>query len=101
MEQWEALGGRKILQVKQYFSLTVTPLTMISLVRGGGLNRGPLPEFGTSEGQSKTDECDIKVYVDIIQTVIFPLYDAYNLINHICNAINIYIFPYLWREMYK
>lgn len=48
MEQWEALGGLNILQVKQYLSFTVTPLTQISLVRGGGRRRGPLPELGTS-----------------------------------------------------
>jgi hypothetical protein len=35
--QCEALGGLKILQVKQYFSLTVCPLTKTSFVRGGGL----------------------------------------------------------------
>lgn len=34
--QWEARGGRKILQVKQYFSFTVWPLMMTSLVLGGG-----------------------------------------------------------------
>lgn len=35
--QWEARGGLKILQVKQYFSLTVWPLMTTSLVLGGGL----------------------------------------------------------------
>ena len=35
--QWEARGGLKILQVKQYFSLTVWPLITTSFVLGGGL----------------------------------------------------------------
>lgn len=35
--QWEARGGLKILQVKQYFNLTVWPLMTTSLVLGGGL----------------------------------------------------------------
>lgn len=35
--QWEARGGLKILQVKQYLSLTVWPLMTTSLVLGGGL----------------------------------------------------------------
>lgn len=34
--QWDARGGRKILHVKQYFSLTIWPRTRTSLVRGGG-----------------------------------------------------------------
>jgi hypothetical protein len=49
MEQCDALGGRKILQLKQYFSLIVWLLTTISFVRGGGryaapLALAPLPE---------------------------------------------------------
>ena len=36
MEQCEARGGRNILQVKQYFSLTVWFLITTSFVRGGG-----------------------------------------------------------------
>ena len=36
MLQWEARGGRNILHVKQYFSLTVCPFTVISFVRAGG-----------------------------------------------------------------
>ena len=35
IEQCEARGGLNILQVKQYFNLTVSPLTWTSLVRGG------------------------------------------------------------------
>lgn len=46
--QWEALGGRNILQVKQYFNFIVCPLTTTSLVRGGGRNVGELDPFGTS-----------------------------------------------------
>lgn len=34
--QCEVLGGRNILQVKQYFSFTVCPLIVTSRVRGGG-----------------------------------------------------------------
>lgn len=54
--QWEARGGRNILHVKQYFSLTVCPLTKISFVRGGGRYVGLLSAFGTSatgEGSTK------------------------------------------------
>lgn len=51
--QWEARGGRKILHVKQYFSLTVWPLTRTSLVRGGGRNVGLLSEFGTSANPAR------------------------------------------------
>lgn len=36
MLQWEALGGRNILHVKQNLSLTVCPFIVISLTRGGG-----------------------------------------------------------------
>lgn len=36
MLQWEALGGRNILHVKQYLSFIVWPFTTISLVRAGG-----------------------------------------------------------------
>lgn len=46
--QCEARGGLNILQVKQYFSLTVCPLTSTSLVRGGGRYVGLFSEFGTS-----------------------------------------------------
>ena len=46
--QCEALGGRKILQVKQYLSLTVCPLICISLVRGGGRYVGEFALLGTS-----------------------------------------------------
>ena len=42
MLQWEARGGRNILQVKQYLSLTGWPRTMTSLVRGGGRYVGEL-----------------------------------------------------------
>jgi len=34
--QCDALGGRKILHVKQYFSLFTWPRITTSLVRGGG-----------------------------------------------------------------
>lgn len=34
--QCEVLGGRNILQVKQYFSFTICPLIITSRVRGGG-----------------------------------------------------------------
>lgn len=34
--QCEVRGGRNILQVKQYLSLTSCPFIRISLVRGGG-----------------------------------------------------------------
>ena len=34
--QWDALGGRNILQVKQYFNLTGCPFIRISFVLGGG-----------------------------------------------------------------
>lgn len=37
IEQWEALGGLKILHVQQYFNFMVWLLITISLVRGGGL----------------------------------------------------------------
>ena len=47
--QCEALGGRNILQVKQYFNLTGCPLTRISFVRGGGLSVGELDAFGISK----------------------------------------------------
>jgi hypothetical protein len=43
MEQWDARGGLKILQVKQYLSLTVWLLIITSLVRGGGRYAVPLP----------------------------------------------------------
>ena len=35
IEQCDARGGLKILQVKQYFNFTVSPFTWTSLVRGG------------------------------------------------------------------
>ena len=34
--QCDALGGRNILQVKQYFNFTGVPLITMSIVRGGG-----------------------------------------------------------------
>jgi hypothetical protein len=43
--QWEARGGRNILQVKQYLDLTVCPLITTSFVRGGGRNVVALPVF--------------------------------------------------------
>ena len=43
MEQWEALGGRNILHVKQYFNFIVWLLITISLVLGGGRYAVPLP----------------------------------------------------------
>lgn len=46
--QCDARGGRKILHVKQYFNLTVCPLTNTSFVRGGGRYVGLFNEFGTS-----------------------------------------------------
>jgi len=49
MEQCEALGGRKILQVKQYFSLIVWLRTTTSRVRGGGRKEAlPAPLACTS-----------------------------------------------------
>lgn len=46
--QCEALGGLKILQVKQYFSLTVWPLISTSLVLGGGRELVPLTPLAAS-----------------------------------------------------
>ncbi|GAA6095522.1 uncharacterized, partial [Tachysurus ichikawai] len=46
--QCEALGGLKILQVKQYFSLTVCPLISTSLVLGGGRELTPLTPLAAS-----------------------------------------------------
>lgn len=54
--QWEARGGLKILQVKQYFSLTVWPLITTSLVLGGGLQPVlPLATSGQKEEREKQD----------------------------------------------
>jgi len=43
IEQCDALGGRNILQVKQYFSFIVWFLMTISFVLGGGRYAVPLP----------------------------------------------------------
>lgn len=54
--QWEARGGRKILQVKQYFSFTVWPLMMTSLVLGGGRYPPELVPLAISvEGRKKKE----------------------------------------------
>lgn len=52
--QWEARGGRKILQVKQYFSFTVWPLMMTSLVLGGGRYPPELVPLAISTERRKT-----------------------------------------------
>lgn len=54
--QCDALGGLKILHVKQYFSFTVWPLTRTSFVRGGGRYVGLFKEFGTSAKQIKKEK---------------------------------------------
>ena len=46
--QWEALGGRNILQVKQYFSFITWPLMTTSFVRGGGRYVPGVWAFGCS-----------------------------------------------------
>lgn len=47
--QCEARGGRKILQVKQYFSFTVCPLMITSFVLGGGRYPPELEPFAISK----------------------------------------------------
>lgn len=47
MLQCDVLGGRKSLQLKQYFKMTVWPRIVTSLVLGGGLYCG-LSGFGGS-----------------------------------------------------
>ena len=53
--QWEALGGRNILHVKQYFNFTTCPLITTSLVRGGGLYAPLVVELGISEIKIRSD----------------------------------------------
>lgn len=63
------------MQVKQYFSLTVCPLTSTSLVRGGGRYVGLFSEFGTSThdgserkrlcGSSSVRKCSISIGISI------------------------------------
>lgn len=61
--QCDALGGLNILHVKQYFNLTVCPLTNTSFVLGGGLYVGLFAEFVTSKiishDQMLTNICTI------------------------------------------
>lgn len=54
--QCEARGGRKILQVKQYFNFTVCPLMTTSFVLGGGRYPPELEPFAISEQTNRTQE---------------------------------------------
>lgn len=52
--QCEARGGRKILQVKQYFNFTVCPLMITSFVLGGGRYPPELEPFAISKHGNRT-----------------------------------------------
>jgi hypothetical protein len=64
--QWDARGGRNILHVKQYLSLTDWPRTKISFVLGGGRYVGEFALFGTSDREKPKVSIQIHMYNNII-----------------------------------
>ena len=68
MLQWEALGGRNILQVKQNFNFTTWPHTTTSFALGGGRYVGLLGLLGTSVN-NKTKQQELNLWslkIDVV-----------------------------------
>lgn len=76
--QCDALGGRNILQVKQYLSLTGWPRTRISCVLGGGLCVGELALFGTKTKKDDNYFIDIQYYVMEVKFECQQLYNSWS-----------------------
>lgn len=88
--QCEARGGRKILQVKQYFSFTVCPLMITSFVLGGGRYPPELEPFAISKHENTRHEMLHMSYDVCTKPSLMAIYSLFQILLYI---FKINIFP--------